>query len=49
MRRRLGNGNSLDCRKNLAGEEKMSLPLGHIAWYVYICGVCGNTGLTKDE
>jgi len=27
----------------------MSLPLEDIVWYVYIYGVCGNTGLMKDE
>ena len=30
-------------------EERMCLHLGHIAWSVFICGVCGSTGQMKEE
>jgi len=35
--------------KNLEVKEKMYLHLGHTVWYVFIYGVCGSIGQTKDE
>jgi len=49
MRRLLENGSLSDFQKNLEVKEKMYLHLGRTVWYVFIYGVCGNTGQRKDE
>jgi len=49
MRRLLENGSLSGYPKNLGGQEKMYLHLGHIVWYASIYGVYGNTGQRKDE
>ena len=49
MRKRLGNGSLSDFLKKWVEEERMCLHLGHIAWSVFICGVCGSTGQMKEE
>ena len=49
MRRLLENGSLSDFLKNSVEEEMMYLHLGHIVWFVFIYGVYGSTGQTKDE
>ena len=43
------NGSLSDFLKNSVEKERMYLHLEHTVWFVFIYGVYGSTGQTKDE